>query len=184
MTRCVRVASLGIALALWPTLAHSQARQRVAVPRQVVVDIHRDTLWEIIPESLDSLAANLVAEPMDLDEDGTPELVVMGQRMMCGAANCPAWIYRRTSSGWELMVVVGSIQTIEMEWTVSHGYRDILVSQHGSAFDSEFRRYSYDGRRYRPVFCYDSRYHVLDSHGEIHELKRPMITPVECQADG
>ncbi len=128
----------------------------------------------------DSLAAYLRAEPLDLNRDGVPELVIHGIQRLCGASNCIKWIYRRTSAGYERLLVAWGTQTLEPLTSTTHGYRDLRKWQHGSAWDSGVTLYKFDGRRYRQDRCFHYSYSYLDAHDERHELKRPRITPASC----
>jgi hypothetical protein len=143
--------------------------------------LRRDTTWEPRVESLsDSLAFFIAAERVDLNHDGVPELVVRGMERICGAAWCPFWIYRRTSTGYARLLDAGNIQSLDPEATVRHGYRDVRAWRHGSAWDGGVTLYKFDGRQSRPVQCAEYSYRYLDSHDRVHELKRPRITPEPC----
>lgn len=170
-----------IVLALLPLMASAQQRPRVPVPRQIVEHILADSsLFEMMPRSYDSLLANLVAEALDLDGDGTPELEVRGIKSLCGANNCSAWIYRRVTKDYQRLLEAGSIQQIEIQPTTSHGYHDITTAQHGSAWSSELRRYKFDGRQYQLTGCFSRDYRYLEANGRVHDLKRPRITQITC----
>jgi hypothetical protein len=151
------------------------------VPPQILEQIRRDTTWQPRVESLsDSLPFFLIAKRVDLNHDGVPEFVVQGIDRLCGASWCPFWIYRRISIGYERLLDAGNIQRLEPQATVSDGYRDVRAWRHGSAWESGVTSYKFDGRRYRPAQCFDYNWRYLDSHGRVHELKRPRITPEPC----
>jgi hypothetical protein len=89
----VAVSALGILLMPFPASAFAQAHARrgVTVPRQIIAEIRRDTTLGADDDSFrDNLPAYLVAEPLELNRDGLPELVIRGRRSMCGANNCVA----------------------------------------------------------------------------------------------
>ena len=181
ITRAV-VSAICIALTILPASAFAQTRRRVAVPRQIVEQLIRDTaLAQLVQLRKDGSAANLVAEPLDLNGDGIPELEVHGINSICGANNCVTWIYRRTASGYERLLAAGSIQTVELQPTVSYGYRNIITAMHGSAWDSDLRLYKFDGREYRRTSCFKRTYRDRDRHGHMRELARPRTTPVTCE---
>jgi hypothetical protein len=168
-------------LLLLPAFVRAQARREGPVPREIVEEIFKDARgWEIMPDRVDSLAANLIAAPLELNGDRTPELYVHGINSMCGANNCAGWIYRRTAKGFERLLDLGSAQNVEVQSTVSHGYRDIIASGHFSAWESELTLYKFDGRQYVRTRCYTRKYSYFDAAGEIHELKRPRIAQVAC----
>ena len=93
-----------------------------------------------------------------------------------------SWIYRATSTGYEQLLDANGVQTIEARKTVSHGYRDVLTSTHESADWSDLTLYRFDGERYRAVECSKREYQYYDAAGRFHEVKRPRITRVECEA--
>ena len=177
-------AIVGISLLLFPVSAFAQthARRNDAVPPQIREHIRQDTTWQPMDEAiLDSLNIRLVADRVDLNHDGVPELVVRGQGgYICGASWCPYWIYRRTSTGYERLLDAGNIEVLEPLTTVTHGYRDVKTWMHGSAFESSLTIYKFDGRQYRAVYCADYLYTYQDSRGEWHETKRPRITQEPC----
>jgi hypothetical protein len=174
-----------LAQALQPTPVSGQRRQSVRVPHQIVEDILKDTLLdELLPNRAGSLAANLVAVPVDLNGDAVPELEIRALNFICGPNNCPTWIYRRTASGYERLLDANSVQTLQPKSTLSHGYRDIMTARHGSAWDSDLVVYKFDGRVYRQSACFSRTYRYRDAHGNFHELKRPRIAPVSCGTRG
>jgi len=183
LTRAIVVSSL----LLFPVSAFAQthARRNDAVPPQIREHIRQDTTWQPMDEAiLDSLNIRLVADRVDLNHDGVPELVVRGQGgYICGASWCPYWIYRRTSTGYERLLDAGNIQRLEPQATASHGYRDVRTWMHGSAWSSSVTLYKFDGRRYRYAKCAGYSYSFLDSHDKRHDLKRPIITPEPCPPD-
>jgi hypothetical protein len=164
-------------LALLPLGASAQAGRRVAVPREIVAQLIRDTAaYEMMPTDADTLAANLGAEALDLGGAGPPALFVHGMLAFCGAQNCPAWIYRRTSAGYERLLAAYTVQAVEVRATISHGYRDVVTFAHSSASDSYLTRYRFDGRVYRPVACYLRTVHYHDARGNDHQLARARTT--------
>jgi hypothetical protein len=127
-----------------------------------------------------SSTADPRAEPVDLNGDGVPELVIRGQGRICEANNCVVWIYRRTSTGYERLWGDDIVQRIEPLRTMSHGYRDVRTWHHGSWVDSDVVLYRFDGRHYRAVQCANYNYGHKGADGEIHTSKRPRITPEAC----
>jgi hypothetical protein len=175
---------VAIAIGLLPMSVSAQPRRRIAAPQEIVEEIIRDTTsYESLPRHLDSLAANLEAVKLDLNGDGSPELEIRGINVICGANNCPAWIYRRAGNRYERLLSTNYVQTIEVQSGVSHGYRDIMTARHGSAWDSDLSLFQFDGHEYRRVRCFDRRDRYLDSSRRPHELKRPRITPRACRPE-
>jgi hypothetical protein len=184
MTTCVVVSAICFTLTLQPAFALAQERQNLVVPRQIVEQLIKDTvLAQFVQRRGDGTAVNLIAEPVDLNRDGIPELEVHGIGSICGINNCVTWIYRRMGRRYERLLAAGGIQTVELQPTVNNGYHDIITAKHGSAWDSDLTLYKFDGREYRRTGCFFRTYHYLDTHGQLRELKRPRITPVTCAPD-
>lgn len=179
----LRVWMVGIVLMQFPATAFAQTHRHRsdAVPAQLLEQIRQDTTWEPRVERFrDSLAFLLIAERVDLNHDGIPELVIRGQGRICEVNNCEVWIYRRTSAGYERLLGDEIVQSIDPLTRVSHGYRDVRTQHHESAWDSDVTLYKFDGRRYHPVRCANYNYGYPGSDGEIHTLKRPRVTPQPC----
>ena len=170
--------------ALLPASAfgQAQARRTVAVPRQIIQQLQQDSTEENELDDLyrDSLAAYLVAEPLDLNHDGIPELAIRGRGRICAANNCVSWIYRRTATGYERLLSTGAIQRIEPQATMTHGYRDVMTSTHGSAWDGDMTLYKFDGQRFRRVRCFTYTFRYFDAQGEMYELDRQRTAPAVC----
>ena len=169
--------------ALLPTSAFGQAHahRSVPVPIQIIQQLQQDsTEDDVVDLYRDSLAAYLVAEPLDLNRDGIPELVIRGSGKICAANNCVSWIYRRSPTGYERLLSTGAIQRIEPQATNTHGYRDVMTSTHGSAWDGDLALYKFDGQRYRRMRCFTYTFRYFDAHGEMHELDRQRTKQAVC----
>ena len=184
LMRCC-AAAFTLCLVTLSSAACAESRARATVPSQIIAQISRDTMLpETVDTARDSLSTYLVAVPLELNRDDTPELIVRGTRMMCGATgNCPVWIFRRSEGGFERLLYATTVQTIVAQSTVTRGYRDVLTSGHGSATESEYTLYQFDGRVYRAIRCWVSSYRYVDSLGEAHDLEQPRITPAACDSD-
>jgi len=125
---------------------------------------------------------NFVPKVIDLNADGTPEVVVKGERCLCSVTgNCWLGIYRRGKGGYEELLDAGITQTYHFLSSRSHGYRDLVTTMHGSAYDSVVFLFRFDGRRYRLRECYDRTYLVLDSKDIQHFLLKPKFTRTSCE---
>ena len=163
----------------------AQKRRTVEVPKEIVQQLINDKeLKELIKLRPGGSAENLVAEPIDLNDDGKPELEVHGIGSgICGAANCVTWIYRKTANGYQMLLDADIIQRVEPQKTFTKGYRDIITSMHGSAWDSDLTLYKFDGKQYRRMGCYFRTYRYKDKRGSYHESKRPKITRAKCEQE-
>jgi hypothetical protein len=165
--------------------AVAQERRRLQVPKEIVQQVMQEEgLKEFVQLRPDGSAENLVAEQIDLNRDGEPELEIHGTGAgICGAANCVTWIYGKSGDQYQMLLDAGSIQRIEPQKTFTKGYRDIIASMHGSAWDSDLTLYKFDGKEYRRVGCFVRTYRYEDKRGRKREWKRPQITPVECVSE-
>lgn len=177
----ISVVWASLAFAVKP--ANAQKRRTVQVPKDIVQQLMKDEdLKESIQLRPDGSVENLVAEQIDLNGDGKPELKVQGINSgICGNANCPTWVFRKLGSHYQMLLDAGAIQQIRLQNAFTHGYRDIITSMHGSAWDSGETLYKFDGKRYQRVACFYRTYHYQDEHGKIRELKRPKISRVKCE---
>ena len=152
------------------------------VPKEIVRQLLSgdEGLRKYVRVRPDGTAENLVAVPLELNGDGEPELEVHGTGDICGAQNCAAWVFRKTARGYEMLLDADSVQTVKPQKTSTRGYRDIITSMHGSAWDSGLTLYKFDGRRYRRVACYQRTYRYRDRRGNFRELRRPRATPEKC----
>jgi hypothetical protein len=163
----------------------AQKGRTVEVPKEIVQQLIKDQeLKEFIQLRPDGSAENLVAEPLDLDRDGKPELEVHGIGPgICGAANCVTWIYRKAANEYQMLLDAGSIQRVEPQNTFTKDYRDIITSMHGSAWDSDLTLYKFDGKQYQRVGCFFRTYRYKDKRGNYRESKLPIITRAKCELE-
>jgi hypothetical protein len=126
-------------------------------------------------DQLQKAALETRIELIDLNGDGIPEVVAQGMVNCSPTGNCPFWVFRRMRRDYELLVE-GYGQTFTVQKTSINGFRDIVVSMHGSATESQLTDYRFADVRYHDVGCYISLLTVLEG-GHVRELKEPLITP-------
>jgi len=115
---------------------------------------------------------------IDLNGDGIPEVVAQGM-VNCGATgNCPFWVLRKSKTGYRL-IFEGEAQTFTIQPSVSNGFRDIVLSRHGSYSSGDLMHYRFQEGIYSGVACYDYEWTVLEND-QVRELKEPRITPIRC----
>lgn len=148
-----------IVLGRFPAYASAQRARTTTAPREIVDDLLKDTAWvEMLSPPIDSVAPNVITEPLDLDGDGVPELEVRAVGYICTSnANCPIWIYRGHGAGYERLLDAHNIAVLEPQQTFTNGYRDIMTFRHGSAWRSDRTLYKFGGREYRRSACFSWR---------------------------
>jgi hypothetical protein len=113
--------------------------------------------------SKEGISGLFCAETVQLNRAGKPDLFIYDAAVedaFCTAQNCPVWVYRRTGSGYELLledVMVGEYEpeyrNIVILRTSTNGYRDIRIDQYDSVWKTDIRILKFDGRRYRARVC-------------------------------
>ena len=118
---------------------------------------------------------------IDLNSDGTPEVIAQGMGVVsCGATgNCPFWVLRKSKVGYQVLLE-GGAQTFTIAGSSTNGFRDIVLSTHGSSSSGGLIIYQYQEGVYKAVGCYDYEWTVLEDE-KIPELKEPLITPCNPQ---
>ena len=105
--------------------------------------------FEIDSESqLEKAALDTRVKMIDLNRDGTSEVVAQAM-VGCGATgNCSLWIFQKTAHGYKLLLD-GFGQTFTIQRASTKGFRDIVVAEHDSAFESGLTVYRYKDGQYR-----------------------------------
>jgi hypothetical protein len=172
-------------LALPASLASGQEEAAGSkVPEGIVEQLVEDGYAYELEVDAAGRVSNLEAHPVELNRGGEPELRVHGLGIrLCGAANCPTWIFQKDEDGYRLLLDVGSINRIEPQGSYTKGYRDLMAVLHGSAWESDLTLYKFDGEGYRRDSCYFRTYQYEDEHGTLREWKKPRVTRVECGAE-
>jgi len=144
---------------------------------------------EIGSESeLRQVAANTLVELIDLDGDGTPEIIAQASDMRagCGATgNCPFWVFKKVSGGYKLLLDtrdkdgIGGAELITVESSRTNGFNDFVLAVHDSAFEMDLIVYRFRNGLYRQSACYDASW-VSTAGGRWHDLKYPMIS-IGCE---
>ena len=184
-SRAVVLPMMCIALVQAPASASAQRARTTRAPPQIVEELLKDTMWIDMPAPpIDSVAPDMVAEPLDLNGDGVPELEILAINHLCHSpSNCPVWIYRRQGAGYERLLDAGNIVLLAPQKTLTHGYRDIMTTRHGSAWQSGLTLYKFDGHEYRRSACFSEMDGFRGRDGEYHFRKKPRITPVPCEGN-
>ncbi len=112
---------------------------------------------------------------IDLNGDGVPEVVAQGM-IGCGATgNCPFWVLRKAKQRYEL-ILDGEAQTFTIQKSSSNGFRDIVLSRHGSYSSGDLSHYQFHEGAYQKMGCYAYDWTVLEGE-KVRDLKEAHITP-------
>jgi len=120
---------------------------------------------------------------VDLGENGAREFVVQDSNdQSCSpTGNCEFWILQQNADKYSVILHRIATQTFTIQSTLTNGFHDIVLGQHGSATESGLTLYRFDGARYRRVACYDAAWTMIGKDDEVHELKEPRMTPTICE---
>lgn len=118
------------------------------------------------------LAKSIFVEKKDLNKDGQPEyFATLDNAFMCGAhANCPHWVFRKTSGGYQLLLAAAG-QQLTTQKTLSNKFFDLCSDGSDSAYETSYSIYKFDGSKYKATDCFTVN----------HEKKKPKTTRVQCQ---
>ena len=138
------------------------------------------------PEEIDALRKErgfnpgrfFIAERVDLDGDGRPELLIQSSRNepLCPTPNCPAWAYRIDGERYVRLLsdLAGYIDGVTVLATSTKGMLDLKVQQHSSASERDVVVYRFDGQAYQPSDCTTDTYAVTDKGVEkVKTVARP-----------
>lgn len=126
---------------------------------------------------LDEEAFSTRVKLIDLNQDGTPEVIAQAM-VACGASgNCPFWILRKEAGGYKLLLD-DSAETFTIQKTRTNGYADLVLALHDSAFEQTLDVYHYAKGEYAGGACYVATVAVLDDHA-ISRLAEPKLSA--CQ---
>ena len=124
------------------------------------------------------MAAATRVKLVDLNGDGTPEIIAQGIGDVCSpTGNCPFWVFQKVASGYKVVLEKGAVQSFTVQPTRSNGYFDLVLGMHGSATEQGLYLYQFGQGRYRSIACYYANWSYLDDNGRVRELKEPRITP-------
>lgn len=134
---------------------------------------------EISSESqLEEAALDTRIKMIDLNGDGTPEVVAQGMSGCGATGNCSFWVFRKTGDHYEL-ILNGYGETFTIQKESTNGFKDIVVASHSSATDSGVTLFRYKDGSYHEAGCYEANFAPLDD-GVRDDSKEPRMTPKGC----
>jgi hypothetical protein len=129
------------------------------------------------PPSPEDRAKQTRVKFTDLNGDGALEVIAQPTGNICGATNCPLYIFHKAGKNYRVILEKGAAQTVRVGKTRTNGYLDLVVGMHGSATEEGLFVYQFIGGRYRRTHCYNESFTELDENGEVRKLEEPRITP-------
>lgn len=138
---------------------------------------------------VNTLAEYLSAQQIDLNGDGTPELMLYSngspgtfeQCLLCGLRRCNYWIYRSAATNYELLLKLHGPEEIFSLETSSNGYRDLeVVYPPGIDLSVYAQTYRFDGRQYQEVEPNAPPRKVSPPRIGIVKIKLPITVSCSC----
>jgi hypothetical protein len=114
---------------------------------------------------------------VDLNGDGIPEVIAQPIGNICGAANCPLYVFQKTGTKYQVILEKGAAQTVTIQKSRTNGYLDVIVGMHGSATEQGLFVYQFRQGRYWRTHCFNASFTYVGKDGEVHELEEARITP-------
>ena len=166
------------------TLAATERKQKKAdIPSDLLATLQSD-LKEDLAETKSCLEQeglswneSLDAEPLDLDRTHHALFVHGIRRCLAGNANSPIFLHIRAGNGWRrLLYNIGqSLQVCTKAYPpcpavkgpkrksgITHGWPDLAIWRHGSAWEGDQLVYRFDGDMYKLVGCTHVQYRNLN----------------------
>jgi hypothetical protein len=165
------------------TASEKKTLQQAVVERLKLANRFVPFLEDMSPQQIRRLAEDTRIELVDLNGDGTPEVIAEANGLgPCGATgNCSWWIFQRTSGGYKLLLASSDRGEVIFEkiivrpWS-TNGFRDIVLGSHSSSTARNIIWYRYSHGAYRPCSCY---YLSWIGDGGV-ELQTPDISSMRC----
>lgn len=132
-----------------PQTSRREPHEQVSaeVREQIVQQLTRN--GDLTAECLREAGPTINIRAVDLNSDRKPEFIVK-LLVSCGAGDGYAWIFRKMSTGLELLLSAGGPRTqISPMGSFTNGYRDIAEDAVGPRGGSVRTIYKFDGKLYK-----------------------------------
>ena len=152
-------------------------QEKEAIVAVIVSQLERRRAgWPPENQTQRELALDTAIEIIDLNDDGTGELVAraLGPYLCSPTGNCPLWIFQKRGPGYGLLLE-GFGQRFTIEKSKTNQYRDVVISMHGSAMYGDLKLYRYESGSYQYAACHEYYWTALEDVGQV--LEEPRVTP-------
>jgi hypothetical protein len=120
-----------------------------------------------------SILASVNMTLLDLNGDRKKELAI--QSGCAPVGNCSLEVYLKTGKTYKTLLSTDMVQTIKVLTTKTNGLHDLKLGTHGSAFESYYRVFRFNGKEYKRKKCWIESYETIDKNGKWRQLKKPKI---------
>jgi hypothetical protein len=126
---------------------------------------------------LEDTALNTPVKFVDLNGDGTPEVIAQGTPEDGGCSptgNCRFWVFQKSGVEYKPLISLEEIQSFTIQENRLNGFNDLVVKTFVSSAESTLKLLRYNDGRYHEAGCYDADWSAADGH---RQLKEPRVAP-------
>lgn len=127
---------------------------------------------------LEDTALNTPVKLVDLNGDGTPEVIAQGTPEDGGCSptgNCRFWVFQKSGAEYKPLISLEEIQSFTIQESRLNGFNDLVVKTYVSSAESTLKLLRYNDGRYQEVGCYKADWSA--EGGGSHQLKDPRLAP-------
>jgi hypothetical protein len=155
--------------------------ERAAIAKAIAIQLmpYMGGLGGRTEPELEDTALNTPVKLVDLNGDGTPEVIAQGTPEDGGCSptgNCRFWVFQKSGSEYKPLISLEAIQSFTIQGSRLNGFNDLVVKMYVSSAESTLKLLRYDNGRYQEVGCYKADW-ATSGGGVRHELKEPRLTP-------
>jgi hypothetical protein len=153
--------------------------ERAAIAKAIAIQLMPDMggLGGRTEPELEDTALNTPVKLVDLNGDGTPEVIAQGTPEDGGCSptgNCRFWVFQKSGDEYKPLVSLEAIQSFTIQGSRLNGFSDLVVKMYVSSAESTLKLLRYNDGRYQEVGCYKADWSAGDGR---HVLKAPRLAP-------
>jgi hypothetical protein len=154
--------------------------ERAAIAKAIAIQLMPDMggLGGRTEPELEDTALNTPVKLVDLNGDGTPEVIAQGTPEDGGCSptgNCRFWVFQKSGGEYRALISLEAIQSFTIQGSRLNGFNDLVVKTYVSSAESTLKLLRYNDGRYQEAGCYNADWSAAG--GGRHELKEPRLAP-------
>lgn len=153
--------------------------ERPAIAKAIAIQLMPDMggMGGRTESELEDTALNTPVKLVDLNGDGTPEVIAQGTPEDGGCSpsgNCRFWVFQKSGVEYKPLISLEAIQSFTIQESRLNGFNDLVVKTFVSSAESTLKFLRYNDGRYQEVGCYKADWSAADGS---HTLKEPRLAP-------
>jgi hypothetical protein len=154
--------------------------ERAAIAKAIAIQLMPDMggMGGRTEPELEDMGLNTPVKLVDLNGDGTPEVIAQGTPEDGGCSptgNCRFWVFQKSGVEYKPLISLEEIQSFTIQGSRLNGFNDLVVKTFVSSAESTLKLWRYNDGRYQEVGCYKADWSAGD--GDRHVLKEPRLAP-------